>query len=88
MTTEKSCANCRRHRVEKQPKVLGEAFDTLVEFSDEYESVYHCTLTGKRIGLEPIWCDDYEAPPAKATEQLDDLEKRFLARQNFRRDER
>lgn len=83
MEQSKSCANCRLHRAEKQPKVISEAFDTLVEFEDEDETVYHCTLTNKRIGTSPILCDSYEEPRA-LTSQLDEWEARFLARQNSR----
>lgn len=86
MEQKKSCANCRRHRAEKQPKVIGEAFDTLVEFADEDETVYHCTVTNKRVGTLPIFCEHYEEPPVIAS-QLDDWEARFMARQGTRSEE-
>ena len=87
MTNEKSCANCRLHRAEKQPKVVGEAFDTIVEFAEEDETVYHCTVTGKRIGTEPVLCDSYAAP-VQIKAELDAWEKKFLERQQARGEER
>lgn len=79
----KSCANCRLHRAERRPKVVGEMFDTVVEFADEDETVYHCTVTNRLIGTEPIVCDRYEEPQAIKT-QLDEWEARFQARQSKR----
>lgn len=87
MEQAKSCANCRRHRSEKQPKVVGEAFDTLVEFEDEDETVYHCTVNNKRVGTLPILCEHYEEPRV-ITSQLDAWEARFMARQEPRSEER
>lgn len=83
---DKSCANCRLHRAEKRPKVLGEAFDTLVEFADEDETVYHCMKSGRVIGTEPIFCDSYEEP-REIKAKLDEWEARFLARQGGRTEE-
>ena len=78
--SDKSCANCALHRAEKRPKVVSEVFDTVVEFEDEDATVYHCTVTHKEIGFEPIYCDSYR-PPKDVKNALDEWEARFLARQ-------
>lgn len=78
--TEKNCSNCSLHRVEKRPKVVSELFDTVVEFEDEDATVYHCTVSKKEIGFEPIYCDSYK-PPKDVKQELDSWEARFLARQ-------
>lgn len=81
----KSCANCRLHRAERRPKVVGEMFDTVVEFADEDETVYHCTVTNRLIGTTPIVCDRYEEPQS-VKKQLDEWEARWQARQAGRPD--
>lgn len=70
--TEKTCENCRHHRVEMRPKVLDTAFDTVVAFADVDEKVYFCmsqtgSRAGQTIGTIPVSCEAHEAPKRDLT---------------------
>lgn len=79
----KTCTSCRHHRVERHPKVIDAAFDTVVAFADEDERIYFCTASvgphaGAKVGplaMIPEHCDAWSEPRPLSTE-LD----RLLAR--------
>lgn len=79
-----TCPLCRHHSTSRRPKVVGEALDTIVEFADEDETVYHCRASsgphsGREVGTVPVSCAAFE--PARAlNSELDTLMARFAAR--------
>lgn len=82
----KTCATCRHHRTESQPKVLDTAFDTVVAFADEDQKVFFCTSSGgpyagTKIGAEPVSCD-FWTEPRPLSSDLDRLMARAMERSN------
>jgi len=80
-----NCATCRLHTTSSRPKVVGEAMDTIVEFEDTDEVVFHCLApvgphAGREVGTVPITCTSYAAPPPPNTADMDRLMARFAAR--------
>lgn len=82
------CATCRFHSASKRNKVADVAFDEIVEWTDEIETVYTCTnsqspYAGKEVGVQPVRCFAFSpAPIDKATtlSKVDALMARFEER--------
>lgn len=81
--SDKNCATCRFHSTVNRPKVIGEAWEEIVEFDDETEVVYYCKhpkVKHEEIGTTPICCSDFQPPEIKNTSEVDALLARFEAR--------
>lgn len=83
--TTEDCSTCRFHHTTKQPKVVSEVYDTLVEFADEDAIVYHCGApegphAGAAIGLVPTHCAAFSAGTRGVTPETDAAYTRWLAR--------
>lgn len=74
-----NCANCRHHSKQDRPKVIGEVFDTIVEFEDKDQTVFVCVRDMRRptdIGPEPIHCEHHQrSEPRKLSPDLERLLK-------------
>jgi hypothetical protein len=78
------CTTCRFHHTTKQPKVVSEVYDSLVEFADTDATVYHCGAAegphaGQSVGLTPTHCAAYLVGTKGAP--IDGAYARWLARQ-------
>lgn len=90
--SSEDCSTCRHHSKTERAKVVGEAMDDIVEFSDDNETVYHCRSTQgpyahREVGPVPVRCSAYCAPQPLDLEHLDALMAR-LGNRTKREDER
>ena len=87
-----TCVTCRHHRVERHPKVLDTAFDTVVAFADD-QKIYFCTSSlgphaGGKVGALPVFCEAWSAPrPVSELSELDRLMARAAERASKGREE-
>ena len=98
MTTDpppakQTCHECRYHSKTSRPSVVERALegimDTIVEFKDEDETVYHCRApapspyAGREVGPVPLHCDSFDRgsrAPDGLQARVDAMMARVVAR--------
>ena len=80
-----NCSTCKYHSATKRPKVISGVYDTLVEFADDDETVFHCKHpdgphAGKEVGTVPVHCDAFAAGTTGVDSALDAAMKRWQDR--------
>lgn len=87
-TPAPDCRTCRFHSSHKRNKVVDVAFDEIIEWSDDMETVYSCTSSngphaGQEVGTTPVKCFSFSptaSDKASALSRADEMLAKFEER--------